>query len=167
MAYQPGTMSRWDVGAGAEERVARRLDELPGIGVLHDRVVPARDRAHLDHVVVTGSGILVVDTRSYRGRVDVSRSKLRVGGRDQTKLVRAVLQQVEGVRRIAPEVPVRASLCVVDGDFALLAPNRCRDVWVVGVRGLARLVKRMSDDHRVSVDAVTNRLSSALPPAAG
>lgn len=162
---EPQTTRSWAIGAEGEARVGRALDQLPGIHVLHDRLAPGRSRANLDHVVVTSTGVLVVDTKSYEGRIDVSRRALRVGNRDQTKLVVAALRQVDAVRTIVSDVPVGGCLCFVDGDFTLIAPSRCQDVAVLGVRGLTRLVKKMSTRTVIDVAAVVGRLESALRPA--
>jgi len=58
----------WRVGAAGERTVARRLGRTRRVIVLSDRAWPGR-RANLDHVVVASSGVFVIDTKAYGGRV--------------------------------------------------------------------------------------------------
>ncbi len=87
--------------------------------VLHDRSIPGR-RANLDHLVVVPSGVWVVDTKRYRGRLErrqaagwfVSRQILTVGGRDQSRLVTALNRQKAVVEEVVGHrVPLRGALC--------------------------------------------------------
>lgn len=59
----------WAQGATGEVEVGRRLDTLagPDVVVLHDRRIPG-SRANIDHLVVTGAGIWVVDAKRYIGK---------------------------------------------------------------------------------------------------
>ncbi len=60
----------WARGAQGEERVGHILDQVVddrGV-VLHDRRVPGR-RLNLDHLVVVASGVWVIDTKHYQGRL--------------------------------------------------------------------------------------------------
>ena len=92
----------WKTGAEGERRVAEVLADTADIEVLHDRLVPGRRAANIDHVVVGPSGVFVVDAKKYKGRIEVrdvgglfrSDRRLYVNGRDRTKLVDAVLAQV-------------------------------------------------------------------------
>ena len=65
----------WAVGAAGERAVGRRLRTCRRCVVLSDRAWPGR-RANLDHVVVAPSGVLVVDTKAYLGRVKSDRPRL-------------------------------------------------------------------------------------------
>lgn len=71
-AVTAGTAARRE-----HERRRARLDALagPDLAVLHDRRIP-RTRADIDHLVVTGGAVWVVDTKRYRGK----RPSLRVEG---------------------------------------------------------------------------------------
>ena len=95
----------WSTGADGEARVGARLDGIASdsIRVLHDRRIPG-SRANIDHLVVTPSGVWVIDAKKYKGspslRVEggILRprvEKLMVGGRDKSRLVDGVLWQVE------------------------------------------------------------------------
>src|ERR1051325_9884838 len=67
---EPQTTRAWAKGAAGEEQLGRLLDQLRGHDcfVLHDRRVPG-SKANLDHLVVSPSGVFVVDSKHYTGRV--------------------------------------------------------------------------------------------------
>jgi Nuclease-related domain len=113
---------RWATGARGEEMVAealaRRCQDVP---LLHDRRMP-RSRANIDHIAVAASGVYVIDAKRYRGKIEVRRPlfaapKLKIAGRDQTKLVDGLAKQLAAVEAaladLAPEVPVRGCFCFV------------------------------------------------------
>ena len=115
----------WKAGAAGEERVAEVLRDVVGIEVLHDRLVPGRGKANIDHIVIGSGGVFVIDAKQYTGgverrdvggmfRVD---ERLYVNNRDRTALVDGVLGQVEVVRATLatrfPDVPVHGVLCFV------------------------------------------------------
>jgi hypothetical protein len=65
----------WRRGAAGERRTARLLDPLErhGWAVLHDLAVP-RSRANIDHLVIGPGGVFVVDSKQYRGRLQLDPS---------------------------------------------------------------------------------------------
>ena len=67
----------WARGAEGEEFVGRRIDDAVGTSgmALHDRRLPA-SRGNLDHLVVVASGVWVIDTKHYHGRL----ARRQVGG---------------------------------------------------------------------------------------
>jgi Nuclease-related domain len=60
----------WRRGAVGERRTARLLDPLErhGWAILHDLALPG-SRANLDHLVIGPSGVFVIDSKHYRGRL--------------------------------------------------------------------------------------------------
>jgi hypothetical protein len=62
----------WRRGAVGERHTARLLAwlERQGWAVLHDLAVPGR-RANLDHLVIGPGGVFVVDSKQYRGRLQL------------------------------------------------------------------------------------------------
>jgi hypothetical protein len=62
----------WRRGAVGERRTARRLAALErqGWAVLHDLAVP-RSRANIDHLVIGPGGVFVIDSKHYRGRLQL------------------------------------------------------------------------------------------------
>jgi Nuclease-related domain len=62
----------WRRGAVGERRTARLLSPLErqGWAVLHDLAVPG-SRANIDHLVVGPGGVFVIDSKQYRGRLQL------------------------------------------------------------------------------------------------
>jgi hypothetical protein len=62
----------WQRGATGERRTARLLSQLErhGWAVLHDLAVPG-SRANLDHLVIGPGGVFVIDSKQYRGRLQL------------------------------------------------------------------------------------------------
>jgi hypothetical protein len=71
--FRPSPDARaWQRGATGERRTARLLDPLArhGWAVLHDLAVPG-SRANLDHLVIGPGGVFVIDSKQYRGRLQL------------------------------------------------------------------------------------------------
>jgi hypothetical protein len=68
----------WRRGAAGERRTARLLDPLERHGwvVLHDLAVPG-SRANIDHLVIGPGGVFVIDSKQYRGRLQLDGSGRR------------------------------------------------------------------------------------------
>ena len=168
----------WKVGAEGERVVGALLDGLATVRAFHDLRVPG-SRANIDHIAVAESGVYVIDSKKYSGRIE-SRDvgtfwkadhRLYVAGRDRTKLVESMAWQVGVVRKVLgpafDEVPVHGVLCFVDGQFGLL-PNSFRidDVDVVWPRELAKLLNRSGGVGAHQADAIANVLGGTLRAAA-
>jgi hypothetical protein len=121
----------WGVGAGGEERIGASLGRaVGGHGVLlHDRRIPG-GRANLDHLAVVASGVWVIDSKHYRGRLVrrrvggwwTARDALFVGRRDHAALLAAARRQRRVVGRVVPrDVAVRVALCFTGVEWPLLA----------------------------------------------
>ncbi|TXK08970.1 NERD domain-containing protein [Microbacterium saccharophilum] len=132
LTEDPESTEAWQRGAIGEERLAEWLNELPEtLRVLHDRRIPGT-RANIDHIVVSPSGVWVIDAKRYKGqrpslhveggifrpRVET----LRVAGRDKTKLVNGVHSQITRVTAALPDgnVDVHGALCFVKADWPLI-----------------------------------------------
>jgi hypothetical protein len=65
----------WRRGAAGERRTARLLGELEqhGWAILHDLAVPG-SRANIDHLVIGPGGVFVIDSKQYRGRLQLDPS---------------------------------------------------------------------------------------------
>jgi hypothetical protein len=65
----------WRRGAAGERRTARLLDPLErhGWAVLHDLAIPG-SRANIDHLVIGPGGVFVIDSKHYRGRLQLDGS---------------------------------------------------------------------------------------------
>lgn len=171
----------WARGAAGEERLAAFLErELTGEAILlHDRRLPG-SRANIDHLLIGPSGVWVIDAKRYTGRVErrdvggLLRQDVRmfVGGRDQTKLVRAMPRQVEAVRSVLAEVPafasvpVRAALCFTDSDWGFLnlgKPFVINDVIVTYPGALRDASRKPATLDTDQIGRVAARLASTLP----
>jgi hypothetical protein len=65
----------WRRGAAGERRTARLLNPLErrGWAVLHDLAVPG-SRANIDHLVIGPGGVFVIDSKHYRGHLQLDGS---------------------------------------------------------------------------------------------
>jgi hypothetical protein len=130
VAGERQSTSAWDQGGRGEERVGRLLSRAVGLDgvVLHDRSIPGRS-ANIDHIAIVPSGVWVIDTKQYTGRVQqrdlggwfVSRPALFVNGHDRSSLIEGVLRQVDLIEpAVGPDVPLHAALCFADAEWGLL-----------------------------------------------
>ena len=71
---------------------------------LHNRRMPA-NRGDIDHIAVAPSGVYVIDTKDWKGKVEIQSPwfgapKLLINGRDRTKLIDGLERQVAAVRSV-------------------------------------------------------------------
>src|SRR3989442_14631086 len=103
------TTVAFERGAQGEARVARVLAALAieGVSLIHDRQLPGT-RGNIDHIAVTPSGVFVIDTKNYKGKVEKrnvggwlrSVHHLYVGGRDKHVLLEGVRHQAQFVSEV-------------------------------------------------------------------
>jgi Nuclease-related domain len=95
----------WRRGAAGERRTARLLDPLErhGWAVLHDLAVPG-SRANIDHLVIGPGGVFVIDSKQYRGRLELDRSgRLWHGRYPLAPILRAVSFEADQAARVLPD----------------------------------------------------------------
>lgn len=173
---EPHTTRAWARGAEGEREFAKALEVVPGIRVLHDRGVPG-SRANIDHIVVSPSGVFVVDAKLYKGaiRVGDARSffrrekRLFVGRRDCSNLADGVIWQasvVTGVLEAAaiqPLPPISAVLCFVRGEWPLFRPpSLFRDVRLEGTRSIKKLLLASQVLDSTAIDRIAAALAIGL-----
>jgi hypothetical protein len=76
LRFRPSPAARaWRRGAVGERRTARLLAPLErhGWAVLHDLAVPD-SRANIDHLLIGPGGVFVIDSKQYRGRLQLDPS---------------------------------------------------------------------------------------------
>src|SRR5215217_7148149 len=97
----PDTMA-WRRGAAGERRTARLLGPLErrGWAVLHDLAIPGT-QANIDHLVIGPGGVIVVDSKRYRGRLRLDRDGMVWHGR---RLLVSALRRVLWAADQADEV---------------------------------------------------------------
>jgi hypothetical protein len=92
----PDTLA-WRRGAAGERRTARLLAPLErrGWAVLHDLAIPGT-KANIDHLVIGPGGVIVVDSKQYRGRLRLDRHGMLWHGRHLlVSALRKVLWQAD------------------------------------------------------------------------
>ena len=172
----------WGRGAAGEEHVGHWLDEaVDGRGVvLHDRALPHR-RANIDHIAVVASGVWVIDSKHYRGRLErregrgwfVPQPRLFVAGRDQSRLVTSARrQQALVAETLAAADPaggplVRVALCFTGTQVGLFTrPFTLEGVHVTWPRAFARTLAAPGPLGPAERCALAARLARAFPPYA-
>jgi len=158
----------WELGADGEAEVARVLAaECPAVLVLHDRRLPGAG-ANIDHIAVAPSGVFVIDTKRYQGKVEVinplfGKPRLIIAGRNKTRLVTALAKQVRAVRAVFSEsadaIPVYGCFCFV-APPGLLATSGLPALWTLRIADFRlyaprRLVHQLNQDG--PIDAVAAR----------
>jgi hypothetical protein len=173
---EPASTSAWARGATGEQELARALEGVEGIRVLHDRRVPGT-RGNIDHLVVAPAGVFVVDAKRYQGLIRVrdvgglfkTDERLFVGRRDCSKLAENMGWQMEAVARalraVEPLPPITPVLCFVKGEWPLLRPpSSYRGVRLESERSIRKLVTRSQILDDAGIEGLARVLGSAFPP---
>lgn len=161
LSDDPSHEEVWARGAGGEEHVAKSLAKYLNrdVIVLHDRRIPG-SRANIDHIAVARTGVWVIDSKRYKGKVAVSKpligqSTLTIGGRDKRKLVDALAKQVTlveaAMQEVAPELPTRGALCLVEADLPLVGNLSFNGYPLLYTK---RLAKRINGDGPLVAERV-------------
>ena len=177
LSEPPQHETSWASGGAGEAQVAASLSRRceGGAIFLHDRRIPGT-RANIDHIALASSGVWVIDAKRYKKATVVierpvfGQAKLKVGGRDKTKLVESLTRQVEVVKAVVADgddaVDVHGALCFVEAElptFRSLTVNG----FVIGYpRTIARHIRRgkaTADSEKLI--AVAHRLDHHFPSA--
>lgn len=183
LKFQEASQSEkaWNDGAIGEEAVAGHLARAcPEIFVLHDRRMPG-SRANIDHIAIAPSGILVIDAKRYRGKIEVRSPlmgdpKLLIAGRDKTKLVEGLKRQIDAVRAglatIEQDVPVEGCFCFVNpaGQAGGTALPLFRTLSIEGLplfvpRKLSKRLNRTGRLSREEIGVLSEALIELFPAA--
>jgi hypothetical protein len=145
-------------GADSERAITVALRAVVDVGdalLLTNRRIPD-SRAHIDHLVIAGDGVFVVDAQRYAGAAVAVRqaggmfgprqTDLYVRGRQRNDLVGGVEKLAASVRTVLEgtglaEVPVTPVLCLVGGSFPMfhgILP--AGETAVVGLKPLRKLL---------------------------
>jgi hypothetical protein len=95
----------WRRGAAGERRIARLLSHLErhGWAVLHDLAIPGSS-ANLDHLVIGPGGVFVIDSKQYRGRLQLDGSgRLWHGRYPLAPTLRAVEFEADRAAQVLPD----------------------------------------------------------------
>jgi hypothetical protein len=147
----PQSERAWLTGQDGEEHVGASLQaRVSGhVVLLHDRRIPG-SRANIDHIAVAPSGIWVIDTKRYTGRVRVraplfGHPKLLIAGRDRSNLADGLAKQVDVVqdaRGDSTQVPVYGAFCFVEADLPMLSKLTFRGFPLLYPRQLGQYRRR-------------------------
>ena len=182
VAGEPRNVKAWRQGAEGEAATARALAirlARSDVIVLHDRRIPGRGRANIDHIAIGPAGVTVIDTKSSRGRVQLAtagiinrREQLLVNGRDRTSQLDALEGEIARVvdaldRHDAGDVAVLGALCFPFMRREWLHYSRARDglITVDDPAHIAKLVKRAGPLHADEIAWLAETLAAAFPPA--
>jgi hypothetical protein len=182
LAGEPRNVDAWRQGAEGEAATARALAQRlhrSDIVLLHDRRVPGRGRANIDHIAIGHTGVTVIDTKSSRGRVQLAsagvinrREQLLVNGRDRTTQLDSLQRQMERVARVlvendAGDVSVFGALCFPFMRREWLHYSRARDglITVDDPAHIAQLVKQAGPLRADEIAWLGETLGSAFPSA--
>jgi hypothetical protein len=136
----------WRRGAAGERRTARLLSQLEQYGwaVLHDLAVPG-SRANIDHLVIGLGGVFVIDSKQYRGRLQLDPSgRLWHGRYPLAPTLRAVSFEADRAAQVLPDpgaavVPIVA----VHGAQVPWGKVLMDGVPVVAARRLPSMLRRL------------------------
>lgn len=160
--------------------LAARLKDLPEPArVLNDRRIPGT-RANIDHIVVAPSGVWVIDAKRYKskrpelhvegGIIRPRVERLRIGGRDGTKVVDGVHKQVSLVRASLEDAgitaPIHGALCFLEGDWPMIGGSfAVGEVHVLWPRLLVKRINAESAQQDIDIDQVHSLLATSFPVA--
>jgi hypothetical protein len=138
--------SAWQRGAAGERHTARLLDPLArhGWAVLHDLTIPG-SRANLDHLVIGPGGVFVIDSKQYRGRLQLdSTGRLWHGHYPLAPTLRAVDFEADQAARVLPDPGVAlVPIVAVHGAQVPWGKIVIDGVPVVSARRLPRMLGQL------------------------
>jgi Nuclease-related domain len=135
----------WRRGAAGEQRTARLLDPLEqhGWAVLHDLAVPG-SQANLDHLVIGPGGVFVVDSKQYRGRLQLDPSgRLWHGRYPLIPTLRAVEFEADRAVQILADPQVVVPIVAVHGAQVPWGKVVVEGVPVVSARRLPSMLRTL------------------------
>ena len=175
LGAEPAAERNWSRGAQAEELVGEALERRcrDEVAILHDRRLPG-SRANIDHIAIAPSGVWVIDTKRYRGKIEVRTpligpAQLQIAGRDKTKMVDALARYCSAVASVVselrPAVPVHGAFCFVEGDVPLLGTRAINGYPLLHRRSLVKRLNRKGPMDGEDILALASQLASRFPPA--
>lgn len=169
----PQHETAWARGAEGEARVAAALAKRVNSGVvlMHDRAIPGT-RANIDHLAIASSGVWVIDTKRYAGKVAIrrpllGRRRLTIAGRDATHLVDGLAGQVEVVRAVVEEVgggvSIHGALCFVDADLPTFGTSTFNGFFLAYPKRLAARINARGPVANRQVAQIAELIAARFP----
>jgi hypothetical protein len=131
--------------AAGEQRTARLLGPLERQGwvVLHDLAVPG-SRANLDHLVIGPGGVFVVDSKQFRGRLQLDPSgRLWHGRYPLAPTLRAVSFEADRAAQVLADSHVVVPIVAVHGAQVPWGKVVTQGVPVVSARRLPSMLRTL------------------------
>jgi len=136
----------WRRGAAGERRTARVLAALErhGWAVLHDLAVP-HSQANIDHLVIGSGGVFVIDSKHYRGRLQLDGSgRLWHGSYPLAPALRAVSFEADQAARVLTDPGVAVlPIVAVHGAQVPWGKVVVRGIPVVSARRLPSMLRAL------------------------
>jgi nuclease-like protein len=170
VAFQRGLAGERAVAEGLERRTAT----TGAVTLLHNRRMPG-GRDDIDHIAIAPTGVYVIDAKDLKGKLVVEvpwfgQPKLKIGGRDRTKLLDGLERQIAAVRAALGRsgyatVPIQGVLCFTQADLPLWRTQKMRGHLLAYRKALA---KRLNTDGPLDSgarDELARHLATGFPPA--
>jgi hypothetical protein len=158
----------WRDGVRGERATARRLQRLErhGYAVLHDLQIPG-SHANVDHLAVGPTGVFVIDSKYYRGRLQLGADGMLWYGRyplaqQLATAVWATLRVAEALQ-LPPEVPV-VPLLVIHHTPVPWGGLTVAGVQVIPPTALADTLGRDAILAAVQVEMIAGQATALLHP---
>jgi hypothetical protein len=161
----PQHVRSWATGGDGERLTARLLEPLAAQGfvILHDRKIP-RTVANIDHIAIGPTGVWVIETKNYTGRVAVRSGELRLNGRRRQGVRAQVEREVAAVATAAAPVEVRGIVVVHRAEFPWFGTLQVGQVPVVPPRELPRRIAKGPATLTASeITDLAGRIDRAFP----
>jgi hypothetical protein len=146
LRFRPGPEARaWRRGAVGERHTARLLAglERQGWAVLHDLAVPGSP-ANLDHLVIGPGGVFVVDSKQYRGRLQVDPTgRLWHSRYPLASTLRAVSFEADRAAQVLADPQVVVPIVAVHGPQVPWGKVVIEGVPVVSARRLPSMLRAL------------------------
>ena len=173
----PQHESAFHQGAVAERAVADSLamrTDSDRVITLHNRRMPS-GRGDIDHLAIAPTGVWVIDTKDWKGKVEIraswfGESRLLIRGRDCTKLIDGLETQIAAVRAAldgsgCDDIKVQGALCLTKADLPFLRTQALRGHVLLYRRALAKRLDADGPLSSVSIEHLARHLATLLPPA--
>jgi Nuclease-related domain len=140
------TTGAWRRGAAGERRTARLLAPLEcrGWAVLHDLAIPG-SAANIDHLVIGPGGVLVIDSKQYRGRLRLDHYGMVWHGRHLLiSALRLVLWEADQAEEVLGVADVQvAAVVAVHGASVPWGCQRADGVTIIPARRAPDLLQAL------------------------
>lgn len=165
---------RGDVGEKAVAASLQARTEGSLASTLHNRRMPNK-RGDIDHIVIAPTGVYVIDTKDWKGKIEIVRPwfgppKLIINGRDCTKLIDGLERQIAVVRAALDgdghsDIPIQGALCFTQADLPWLRTQKLRGHLLLCRKALAKRVNAEGPLSGGDIDTIARELAAALPAA--